>query len=343
MKHSRTLGNIHLRGGHAGACPPDAGTPAALASPGYADSARQGWAATPAPRAAALPDRAFLSRWVAVDQRPRNTCTAFAAAAAVEMLRHGASGTRITPVSAQFIYWLMRHDHALPEGDRPPGYDIGATRLSQARDVLEQSGVCPDALAPFHLGLTDPETAPAGTEPSAEARAAADASEFAAGEYGFYPTGQRPAESLTALFHRLLTEGRPVCAGFPMFGTTSGRSNWHSVGALMRGEVLGPLDDGAGIAPGTAASTGHVVCLVGYLPEARAGEEGWFVFRNSWGLDFGRAGNRRLDWLPPGYGTISAAHVDQFCWEYYAPKLAAAQGIGSERPDNGPHPSGRVT
>lgn len=323
MRFLKTPGHICVRGGLAGAAAPDARTLRTLGRPDYWQATRDAWNACPPPSAPVLPDPAFLSSWATVDQRPRDTCTAFGAVAAVEMLRHAAAGTEVAPLSSQYLYWMMRVEHPLTGDDVPPGYDLGATRLSQARDVIEGHGLCPDALAPTWAALVDRTTAPEGAAPSDEARAAADPSIFAPGDYGFLPADEdRPAHNLSHRFHALLSEGRPIAAGFPMFGTGSGRSNWHAVDALSTGEVLGPLEPGSGIRPGSVARSGHVICILGYVPDEDDPGEGWFIFRNSWGVAFGQAGSRRLPDLPPGYGTISAGHVDQYCWEYYAPRLA---------------------
>src|SRR5262245_64814904 len=45
--------------------------------------------------------------WSADDQRPRETCVAFAVAACVELLSAGC-GDVFVPQSAQYLYWHMR-------------------------------------------------------------------------------------------------------------------------------------------------------------------------------------------------------------------------------------------
>lgn len=322
MLVSKTPGAIGLRGGQTGGAAPDAETLKQFSSVDYFRASARSWSDTPVPDEAILPDPDFLAGWAVTDQRPRNMCVAFAGANTIEALRFWQSGEPVEPVSTQFLYWMMRREYALPDGSQPPGYEVGATRLSQARDVIERVGIVSDDLAPFHRGLLRRELAPNGEAPSDAARAAARSDEFGPGLYDFLPSSARPKQSLTQLFHGLLKERRPVAAGFPMFRTLSGRSNWHTVDALSRGEVLGPLDKGSNIRKDAIAESGHVICLIGYAPDAEVEGEGWFIFRNSWGVDFGHAGNRRFPELPPGYGTISAAHVDHYCWEYYAPTLA---------------------
>lgn len=322
VRHPKSPGRVSQFGGPSGGGAPSAAVRDLLASEGYRQEAREKWSVTPTPDEAVLPEADLLAQWSVQDQRPRNVCVAFAAAAAAEYLRLRKFGRLDERVSAQYIYWMMRDMYPPPVDDRPEGWAIGATRLRQARDVLEKSGVCPERLSPFYLGLLDPATLPEGEEPSDEAKAAADPTEFATGDYGSYPEGSRPTESLVNLFHARLKDGRPIAAGFPMFGTQSHRVNWHAVDALGTGEVLGPLDEGSGILPGAVSELGHVVCIIGYAPDPVDADEGWFIFRNSWGVEFGHAVNSRFPELPPGYGTISASYVEHFCWEYYIPQLA---------------------
>ena len=64
---------------------------------------------------------------------------------------------------------------------------------------------------------------------------------------------------------------------------------------------------------------GHVVCVTGFIPDPAEPLGGWFVFRNSWGLEF--ASHATLPDSGPtsgtrGYGLLSATHVNNYCWEY---------------------------
>lgn len=243
MYIAKTPGAINLRGGQTGGAAPDLETLRQFGSSAYYDRCLARWKSTPVPEQAILPDPAFLSRWAMVDQRPRNVCVGFAVAAAVEALRYWNAPGPIEKVSAQFIYWTMRHDFALPDDDQPPGYAIGATRLSQARQVLETIGVVPDSLAPYHLGLVDRSTAPEGTPPSDEALVAADSTEFAEGAYGFHPVGRRPDHSLTQTFHDLLQQGRPVGRRFPDVPHPVGPVQLAHRRRPVRGRGSGPVRD----------------------------------------------------------------------------------------------------
>src|ERR1041384_1973767 len=70
-------------------------------------------------------------RWLARIQGRRQTCIAFAVAASVKILR-ARDGNDFTALSPQFLYGHMRTRG--PAGDAPPGWELGATKLSHARD-----------------------------------------------------------------------------------------------------------------------------------------------------------------------------------------------------------------
>ena len=135
-------------------------------------------------------------------------------------------------------------------------------------------------------------------------------------------TGGRLARRVVAL----LAARCPVAAGFPALPHDSGFTNWTLPSARRRGVILCPEDDGAPPfgAPSMAAG-GHVVCITGFRPDDEEPSGGWFVFRNSWGLDFASEAAATTGPLAPparGYGLMSASHVDRYCWEYLAPAPA---------------------
>jgi hypothetical protein len=66
--------------------------------------------------------------------------------------------------------------------------------------------------------------------------------------------------------------------------------------------------------------------VLGFEPDADAPGKGWFIFRNSMGARWAtRAPDELSDDPPqvprPGYGAISAAHVEAHAWELYSPEL----------------------
>ena len=75
-----------------------------------------------------------------------------------------------------------------------------------------------------------------------------------------------------------------------------------------------------GSAPG-GSTPGHAVAVVGFEPSSSEPTGGWFIFRNSMGLNFGRI--RDGDAVPQvpadGFGAISATYVENYCWELLSP------------------------
>jgi hypothetical protein len=61
-----------------------------------------------------------------------------------------------------------------------------------------------------------------------------------------------------------------------------------------------------------------------FQPDASEPGGGWFIFRNSVGLNWASGISPSVE--PPhvparGYGAISATYVEGHCWEYFSPIL----------------------
>jgi hypothetical protein len=111
-------------------------------------------------------------------------------------------------------------------------------------------------------------------------------------------------------------------------------TNWTSPLVKKTGQVPEPGQFSS------LANHGHAVILVGYFADSTAKGNGRFVLRNSWGEEWGRqpsVNSRPLHTvlpkelleklppgqrggLPPGYGTISAAYIQQHCLEIAYPR-----------------------
>ena len=57
---------------------------------------------------------------------------------------------------------------------------------------------------------------------------------------------------------------------------------------------------------------GHSLVIVGYQDNNENGTEGYFIIRNSWGQNWGRA-----NIYESGYGQISYKYIQKYCWEAY--------------------------
>jgi len=257
-------------------------------------------------------------QWTIEDQDEGQTCVAFAAAACLELLRAGP-GTAFTPLSAQFLYWHMRkHSWSNP---LPPDWENGATKLGFAREMLAQHGICREDLCKYP-DRDSRRQQPDGPKPSVAAETDARAGRVPVACYLDAPEPDARPSDMASRIHDLLVEGRPVAIAIPLFPLSPGSpdTTFNNAGTYSSGVVSDPLPD-------TMPVSGHAVCLVGYQrPSASDAESGgWFIFRNSVGLQFGRHRDP-TDTIAPivparGYGAISARYVQDYCWELYSPKL----------------------
>lgn len=278
-----------------------------------------------------------IGPWPPRDQRYRGTCVPHAAVAAMELFwrREG----RTVDLSPDYLYVQMRTalDPALlaDYAQTVPGYAVGATVLDQARRVFKDIGCCPLEARPPSGSL--PLTSlggPAATQAQNEAAEAWKHDDFVHARFPdpLAPTpisipGEEGFTSVAVAIHRLLQRGSPVAVGLPVFRLGGGWDNWTTAYARAHGTVAYP---GAALAARPEATLqpvqtlGHAVCLVGYAPDPEAPGGGWFLFRNSWGLDFRTRPAPPGDDQPgPGQGRLSAAAVDRFVWELLAPVRAS--------------------
>lgn len=253
--------------------------------------------------------------WFIPGQGPRETCVAYAAAACIELLRARESG--FERLSAQFLYWYMRTTKR-QASDHPPGWAQGATRLSYAKEVLKKYGICPEAVCwsgfewDFPLAGREPDQK--ATDEARKIRITSDS------EYVYRP---KPAEcpGIAEKIYNYLKAGSPVAIALPEFPKNPGSSitNWNNLTTWSSGIVADPPE---GSVAHKANTPGHAVCIVGFQHDPGSGG-GWFLFRNSLGGDWADSADpARLPRVPaPGYGAISAVHVEGYCWEMLCPKL----------------------
>ncbi|MGR3502262.1 hypothetical protein [Pseudaestuariivita sp.] len=280
--------------------------------------------------------------WPITDQRYRNTCVAFAAAAAMEVY-YASQGTP-TPLSEDFLYNRMRRGlkkkFIKKVAKVLPDYDLGATLLSQAYCVFKGIGVCTEALRPyqqttppFNIDGADPteaQTTDAGTRTHSDfyyAKVEVDKDGNIDPDQTFpAPNGSGEVTASDAI-HALLSQGSAVAVGVPVYQLPDARMNWTAPATMRFGFVPYPGTDVVYDAALPVAS-GHAVCITGYVPVSGAPGGGYFVFRNSWGLDFRTTTAAPVEGVsasevPPGFGVMSAAAVDQYVWELLAPTTSS--------------------
>lgn len=268
-----------------------------------------------------------LAAWAVRHQGHRSTCTAFAVVAAEELADLHALGV-LPRYSEEDLYHAMRAvlpSSVVPDltGDDDTRLDrTGETFLAQAAAAIRNGGLIrngrryrKDRILP--VNHVEPVRATGGDVANMatpfEVGVAGSAQVVPAIDWGLPAP---PPDFLIETFHNALSQGRPVVVALPVL-EDPGHQLFTSRVAQLRGRVVYPSV--ADLREDHRAIGGHAICIVGYEPSTDGGD-GWFVFRNSFGdFDFARkpGDDPALPRAPaPGYGVISAADVDRWCWEY---------------------------
>lgn len=210
-------------------------------------------------------------------QGKRNTCVAFTL---VAMYQH-ASGDP-TDLSEQFIYWACKDKDGIPG-------DVG-TRPDVAMRMLVERGVCLEPTWPYN---DTPNPANAGQgPPPAPALAEARLRRIS----GF---SVLPAKDVRAI-QAALVNGQAVLFGLPI------NEHWTSTyQARTLGRVRRPL-------PGEASTGGHAMCAVGYRDDPNAPGGGYFIVRNSWGVDWGRENSDGPGYAHVPYRLVAESNLAAF-------------------------------
>lgn len=260
------------------------------------------------------------SRWRVRKQGGRPTCVAHAAVACLELMRARQGGSAVTLLSPRFLDERLRARRA---DDPQPGcgsVPLGArtAKLCEAANTLAAEGVCTEA----SWGEVAHD---AGKVPGELIFAEAMANAAATALYIDRPDAASHTPGLAKRVHDELLQGRPVAAALPGFRdrlSLVGPTGWDRESVLLTGQVRDPAEGDVAV-PGS----GHAVCILGFQASAQEAFGGYFVFRNSWGVEFGRLASdpnrpRTPPRVPmPGYGTISASHLEANCWEALSLRL----------------------
>jgi hypothetical protein len=265
---------------------------------------------------------ARYAHWLTRIQGHRQTCIAFAVSACLELL-HARGRNDFIPLSPQFLYWHMRMRGQA--GNAPPGWALGATKLSHARDVLAERGICSWSTCPYPDRLLPGE---AFEGPSPDEHATTEAAQnYIDNSFYFEPDPDNRESGVARMIYKQLAEGWPVAIAIPVFYSSADRleTNWDNPTTTNSGQIVDPVDGWSLRGPDSPGAPGHAVCIVGFQPDPGEATGGWFIFRNSRGLNW--AAHVASDDVKPrvparGYGAISATYLEQHCWEILSPRLS---------------------
>lgn len=267
--------------------------------------------------------------WPVRDQYDRGTCTAFAVVAAEELYRRLKPAATWDLLSEEHLYAAIRSFHprddagvAVSDDQVAKNNRDGATYLAQAREALIKRGLCASAVMAYerdrHVAYYVKDV-PALAAADAEDRTVAreglvhNIIDIENGDLPPRPTTwiHRLQNPLADVFWLQLSQNVPVVASFAIMDL----HDWFDDTAWDWGEIRYDADHG------DRPVGGHTVCLTGYVPPV-AGDTtsgGWFQFRNSLGREFAHefANDPHAPIvIAKGYGHISAADVNTYCWEY---------------------------
>ena len=235
--------------------------------------------------------------WPVKDQGQRGTCVAFAVAALREA-RLCKIKKFITPLSEQFLYWATKSKYCTN-----PNTD--GTRIRHAVTALKMDGICTEQVCHYNPA---PGPSPAQAAPSPQA--IANAKTYAIGSY--ISQSFTTTSALSTVLSLLRISGA-VAVSLPVFADPqqpNGPTNWTTPVGRRFGVVLNPP-------PTSVVVDGHAVCITTFEPDPIEPSGGYFVFRNSWGTNWGAAlpspSNSRAS--SPGYGQVSATYIDKYLWE----------------------------
>ncbi len=210
------------------------------------------------------------------DQANRGTCVAFTSMASLEFYQHRFGIQVSADLSEQFIYW----DMVTRTGQR---------NLMSAFPLLTTSGSCLETTWPYVQNAIAGNDSQDPPPPTAAAEAVA---------YKSTRVRQLPARDIAAI-KRAIAKERVVGIGIPVY------DSWYKSAVVRKyGNITVPI-------PGEVPQPiGHAVALAGYGDDPQFAGGGYFIVRNSWGMNWATASS-----LGAGYGTIPYRYIANFNWD----------------------------
>jgi hypothetical protein len=212
-------------------------------------------------------------------QGARATCVAFASSALREYFE------KEVELSPQFLYWKCKQIDGIPERE--------GTYLHCALKALLSDGICTEIDWPYNPKKEMGEDQGPPPEHAVDKARKFRISE----EIRFFPSG---INDIRKQLFGLEGEQTPVVFSIPVY------ISWYKNPLTYRtGHIPDPI-------PGEQHLGGHAMLIVGMDDENEQ-----FIFRNSWGAEWGKECE-----YGSGYGTISYAFIANHCWSAYSAKVS---------------------
>ncbi|WP_129677489.1 C1 family peptidase [Candidatus Chloroploca sp. Khr17] len=211
------------------------------------------------------------------NQGQRLTCVAFALIAMYQCM----SGDP-TDLSEQYLFWLCKeHDGAK--------HDAQGTRASVGAAMMQQFGVCLESFWPYqmnpsadrhNIGQGPPDNEPVLQDDAQKRRITT------------YHVLEHPRDVATLKSH--LASDCPVLIGLTY------QMHWSKSRQVTRlGRLRPPL-------PGEHDVGGHAMCLVGYCDDETVPGGGYFIVRNSWGIEWASENSDGAGYAHLPYAVLTA-------------------------------------
>jgi C1A family cysteine protease len=179
------------------------------------------------------------------DQAHRQTCTAFAAVACLELAIRNTAG--VVDLSEQFAYWNMVKY-------------TGQHNLVSIFPLLK-TGVCLESVWPYYTSEIPGNDAQDPPPPNAVPTAVG---------YHCKDVLQLPPRDVTAI-QQAIAQDRAVAIGIPVY------ASWKDSAVVRKyGNITVPVQDEV------PERIGHAIALVGFQDDANYAGGGYFIVRNSW-------------------------------------------------------------